>query len=84
MSGAGGADPSSRILVEEDGQGIVTITINRPEALNALTRPMMQARRWRRPPQLIRSQEALNPFALVTDHDLARTRRSLQDHDQLW
>jgi len=45
MSSAGGADASSRILVEEDGEGIVTITINRPEALNALTRPMMQARR---------------------------------------
>lgn len=44
MASAGGADASSRILVEEDDKGIVTITINRPEALNALTRPMMQAR----------------------------------------
>eukprot|EP00897_Mesotaenium_endlicherianum_P002917 jgi/Mesen1/2653/ME000167S01800 len=34
-------DADKKILVEEIGNGIWVITINRPNALNALTRPMM-------------------------------------------
>eukprot|EP00475_Leptophrys_vorax_P006720 TRINITY_DN14193_c0_g3_i1.p2 TRINITY_DN14193_c0_g3~~TRINITY_DN14193_c0_g3_i1.p2 ORF type:complete len:268 (+),score=-11.00 TRINITY_DN14193_c0_g3_i1:162-965(+) len=42
MASSDSTGASSRILVEWTDQSVVRITINRPEALNSLTRPMMR------------------------------------------